>query len=350
VRSSGEEELRDHYYRSMRIAVNSSPTLLVNNRPFGRNITEANLRRYQCLSVGDLSPVCDSLPQCGEDADCRSPGKLGLCRKGTCEFRDALPFVFTALVADSTIGHPEEDVIRTTTDLFPGAQIRVVKLSSKEGGELMALHRPGVLPYYVFGKEVKLAHNFSSVGSGLVDCPGGLTFREGIVEGNYLPQRRRIVGATALYIDPFFSEIPDIVRLVNSDTVDTAKRVSVEPIVYFDPQSAVRGTLEWFRQEEALRWIALKQISLAAHRAYLAVYASEPGSSNWQRFCAGTGVSADSLYAAVSRSSGLLAEHWKNIAQFDRRLAAILLVDNVQMVPLTGVDGLRRALETVRRP
>lgn len=350
VRRNGQEILRDHYRRSMRIAVNSSPTLLVNNRPFGRNITEANLRRYQCLSVGDTSPVCDSLPQCGEDADCRSPGKLGLCRGGTCEFRDALSFVFTALIADSTFEHPEEDVIRTTTDLFPGAQIRVVTLNSKEGGELMALHRPKILPLYIFGKEVKLAHNFSSVGSGLVDCPGGFTFRDGIVQGNYLPQRKRIVGATALYIDPFFSELPEVFGLVNSDTVDSAKKISVEPVVYIDPQSVVRGTIEWFRQEEALRWIAMKRIFPAAYRTYLAAYASAPGGSNWQRFCAGTGVSADSLYRAVSRSSGLLIEHWKTISQFDSRLAAILLVDNVQMVPVTGADGLRHALKTVRRP
>ncbi|MBN1577876.1 MAG: hypothetical protein JW913_15045 [Chitinispirillaceae bacterium] len=339
----GNVELQKHYYRSMRLSISASPTLLVNNRPFGRNITYINLQRFQCSFKQTADPRCDSLPQCGENADCRAPGKLGACVAGKCTYRDAVPFTFTALIADSTLERPEKKVIRTTMDLFPGADIQVITLQGKRGIRLLKQYKPDVLPLYIFGREVKLAHNFSTIRSGLVERNGTLTFKKGIVDGNYHLKRKKRPGMLTLFIDPFFQELPAIFTMLDSDSL-LKKRLAVEPVFYMDPAAARPGTEERFRQEEAMRWIIIGKFSNKAQRTYLAAYARQPGSSYWQALLRDTGIPFDSVQAAVTHLQKSLDDHWNTIESLEIREPVVLLIDNVETVPINGERELRRIL------
>ena len=98
VVKEGEDVLREHYMRSMRLNINSSPTLLVNNKLLGRELTAKGLAVLECGRRG--SPVgskCDSVPGCFDDQDCMKEGKIGRCvedqlRGRVCEFREGGDF------------------------------------------------------------------------------------------------------------------------------------------------------------------------------------------------------------------------------------------------------------------
>jgi hypothetical protein len=343
VLRNGRKELGNHYHRSTRLSINASPTLLVNNRPFGRAIVKGNLLRYHCAIDSATSKPCSSLPECAEDEDCRAPGKLGKCVKGVCERRDAVPFVFTVVVADSTMTHPENKVIGTTRDLFPGADIRTVSGFSVRGRELIKKYNVTKLPFYLFGREVSLTHNYSSIQNGLVNFDGAYTFDNGIVPTNYDLQRKKAAGKLVLFVDPFFPGLSDILAIFAADTL-LQKRCAIEPVIFKDPQSVKPGTEESFRQEEALRWIALGMVSNKAKMEYLTSYGSSPGSSYWNRHLAATGISPDSLFRKVQQSGGALKTLWKNIASLSIGDPAVLLIDNVETAPLNGERELRRML------
>ena len=343
VERHGKPELKKQYDRSTRLSINSSPTLMVNNRPFGRSIVEGNLWRFQCATTGNVSPVCASLPECVEDADCRAPGKLATCERGSCHRRDAMPFIFTVVVAESSFTHPENNVIATTRELFPGADIQTFTARSPQGKKLIGTYRVKKLPLYLFGREVSLAHNYSSIEKGLVDLDGVYTFQEGIVPANYSLDRSKIPGKTILYVDPFFQGLPDIVTLFDTDSSLHA-RCGIKPVILQDPKEVRPGTVENFRQEEALRWLSLERLSKTAKNRYISAYAKSPGTSYWNIPLAATAVNTDSLRREVLRSPAALPALWKEMNALSIREPAVLLLDNVETVVLGGERELRRVL------
>ncbi|MBN1761398.1 MAG: hypothetical protein JW863_23950 [Chitinispirillaceae bacterium] len=343
VNKHGKTELKKQYDRSSRLSINASPTLMVNNRPFGRSIIEGNLWRFQCTSTGNATPACASLPECVEDTDCRTPGKLSTCEQGKCKRRDAVPFIFTVVVAKSTFTHPENKVIATTRELFPGADIQTFTTPSPQGKKFIEKYRVKKLPFYLFGREVSLAHNFSTIEKGLVDLDEVYTFQDGIVPANYSLDRTKSPGKTVLYIDPFFQGLPDIMELFDADS-SLRTACGIKPVILQHPGEVRRGTEEHFRQEEALRWMALGTVSARAKLKYLSAYAKTPGSSYWNVPLAATGVSTDSLRKAVAQSAGALPALWKDMNALSIRDPVVLLIDNVETVILGGERELRRAL------
>ena len=343
VIKNGKKALKIHYDRSTRLSINASPTLLVNNRPFGRTVMEGNLKRFHCASTGNRLKICASLPQCDEDADCRAPGKLGTCTGGKCVFRDAVPFIFTVVAAESTCTRPENKVITTTRDLFPGADVRMFSMQSEKGRNLLKKYQVTKLPFYLFGREVTLTHNYSSIQNGLVDLGGAFTFEDNIVPVNYFLERKSNPGTNVLYVDPFFQGLPDILTVFSADSLLHAK-ARIEPVIYSAPRSVKRGTEEWFRHEEALRWLALGTISPRVKMAYLEAYGRNPGSSYWTICLAATGVSADSLQRQTGRRADVLDSLWKVCTSLSIREPAVLLLGNREVAVLSGERELRRIL------
>lgn len=344
VDTAGAAQLMQQYNRSVRLTINASPTLLINNTPYGKAVTIDNLSRFYCKNASIGQPRCDSVPDCSDDTECKEIGKLGQCVRGTCEFRDAVPFLFTVVVADSTYQQPEEMVIRTTKDLFPGADVRVVGLSTKMGRSLMKEYQPTGLPLYLFGNEVKLAHNFSTIEKGIFERGAVLTFREGVVRENFFPQRTVVPGMVRLYIDPLFKGLPDIFMLLESDSA-YLKKVDIKPIIFSDPATAPTSFEEKFRQEEALRWMVLGNRSLEAKRAYLGAYAQNPASSYWNSYCKVAKITPDSLQALAIRSGGVLTKLWKELKSLRIREPAMLLIDNRETVILNSERELRSVLD-----
>jgi len=343
IRTSGKNELRQHYTRSMRQSIDASPTLLVNNRPFGRNITPVNIQRFICSEDRGVSPVCDSLPECSEIADCRKRGYHGTCsEEGTCVYREAVPFAFTVVTADSTEQHPEKLAISTTEELFPGASVVSYQMSSSNGAKLIAAYQPQALPLYLFGGAVAKDQNFARIEEGVARIDTVYTFRQGVVPCNYLLQRKKTAGSLVLYIDPLFKGAAAIIQSIMSDSL-YAQDLSVEPMLYTPPQQSSSGE-EMLRLEEAHRWLLLGAISPKVKVQYLTAYSKNPGSSWWTQRLTGTTLSADSLANRAVADSVLLGKHWKTVKLFTSREPVVLLKDNVEVITVSGERELRRLL------
>jgi 5'-nucleotidase len=345
INSNGNRELGKHYNRSVRQAIESSPTLLVNNRPFDRKINALNLMKFECVAQQSADTLCRSLPECGQDIDCKASQKIGTCNEmGKCSFKDDARFSFTIVIADSTIQHPEKMAIATTQELFPAAQIITLRMTSKDGRRLLDAGAAQSLPFYFFGNKIAQAHNFSRIEGGLKKINNGYTFKEGAVASNYYRDRKKKRGAFTLFIDPFFSGLPDILEILQSDTA-YAQRITIEPVLFMEPVTVRPATEEFFRQEEALRWIVIGKMSKDAKEKYLNAYRLKPGSSFWADLLDGTGVHPDSVVRNAGTSHALLDAHWKTIISLSLREPVTLLIDNVETVAPGGVREMRRVLK-----
>ena len=343
VRSSGNGELRQQYRRSMRQSIDASPTLLVNNRPFGRKITYPNLLRFECKSVSQAdSAGCVGLPECAEDGDCRKKGYHGSCTpSGSCQFTRAVPFTFTILTAGSTIQHPEDDAKTTTGELFPGATIRSFTMDSPEGKKLLERFKPLTLPFYLFDSAVVRDSNFPRISDGVIKTGAYYTFRPGVVPANYLLSRTKKSGKLTLYCDPFFRGTGDILRKILGDKL-TKEWFAIEPLFYADPESVQPGTEEYLRQEEALRWLTISKIAPSRYPQYLMRYGYNPGSSWWTVPLSGTDISPDTLRAAARDNADGLRRQWALLQVMAQRGPIIILRNNAEMITVNGEQDFWR--------
>ena len=340
VRVSGRQAIADHFRRSMRLNISASPTLLINNAVFEKAIESGPLARAHCLLLRKtpaetaLPKYCDSLPDCFDDNDCRKKGMTGQClQSGKCGFTPDAPFPFTALVADSTVQHPERTVIATTGELFPNVSMETVTMNSVKGRMMMKTYDPPSLPFYLFGDGIARAHNFSRVESGLQRVGGGFVFRDGIMPKNYFPRRGRSPGALELFIDPLFAGAAQVVRAVCSDTL-FAKKVRIAPVIYTDPKTPAGVTAidEKIRREEALRWLVLDSLYHDGFLRYLSLCVRDPGSSYWFINLSTIGIAQDVFIKQIGAQADRLSDHWRLLDGLGIRDPIALLIDNREVV------------------
>lgn len=334
INIKGKEELATHYQRSVRLNIKASPTLLFNNTPVQIQITRDRLAKFQCDKFENSSPECKKLPECFEDIDCKKKGKIGRCGENKkCVFLDAVPFNFTVLVADSTFQHPENAVIATTEELFPGVKLNIVTMNSAEGKQLISKYNPDALPFYLFSREVKQAHNFTSVESGLIEKNGSLIFKDGIVNRNYLLKRGDKKGEITLFIDPFFPQLQLILDNFLSDSA-LSRNSTILPTLFHDPSVTVRGTEPWFRMEEATRWLAISKLSAEKYRHFLKEYSLSPGTSFWQDVCRKAGLNTDSISTYAKSGMSGIGKYWESLSNMRISEPVVLLIDNRELVEI----------------
>lgn len=347
ITKNGNSQLGGHYLRSRRMNIKASPTLLINNIPYEKMISSSRLLKDECEHTDKKSAQCDSLPQCIDDTDCKQKGKIGKCVEKKCVFKDALPFSFSVITADSTRQHPEKTVIATTEDLFPGAIIEKITMNSDMGKSLINSFSPEALPFYMFNKDVKQAHNFDQIESGLIEKNGALIFKKGITRYNYFYKRKLEKGKTVLFIDPFFKEIPQIISFIQKDSL-LQKRITILPVIYDDPQSDQWGTEEGFRQEEALRWLTMEQFFPEKYSLYLSEYAKLPGRSYWFKMLESIGLSNESFVTKLRANSDILFSHWKQLVSLSVREPVAILFDNREVVVAGNKKELEELITEVR--
>jgi hypothetical protein len=351
VRASGRQAIAGHYRRAMRLAITASPTLVVNNAAFDRPVESRRLAKMQCMRSMFLREgtkkygICDSLPACFDDDECRSKGMIGRCLPvGKCAFTPDAKFPFVALVADSTVQHPEQAVIATTAELFPNADITTVTAGSAKGRTMVKTHRPAALPFYLFGDGIVRAHHYPRVESGLTRAAGGFTFKDGVTPKNYFPQRPRIAGAASLFIDPLF---PGAVKALSTLFTDTllAKRVRIVPVFYADPRDKAAVIDEKVRREEALRWLVLDSLHHGAFPQYLAHFIKDPGSSYWFINLSASGIAQDIFIKEIQAGASRLDDHWRLLNAVCINSPITLLLENRQTVVLRSESELAEMVE-----
>lgn len=345
----GRQELISHYQRSSRLNIKASPTLLLNNTPLELQITRDRLAKYHCGKIDGSSTECRKLPECLDDSDCKKKGKIGRCSENKkCVFQDAVPFTFTVLTADSTFQHPENSIIATTEELFSGVKVKAVTLSSAEGKQIINKFNPDALPFYLFSREVKQAYNFTSVESGLIEKNGSLVFKDGIVSRNYLVKRNQKKGEMILFIDPFFPQIQLIVDSFLSDST-ILQNSTIQPAFFHDPSTSMRGTEQWFRIEEAARWLAVAKMDAQKYLQYLKEYSKSPGSSFWPEICRKAGLNADSVSMHASSEMNEIVKHWNLLKNIQVNDPVTLLVDNKELIKLHSEKELETFLQNRKK-
>jgi hypothetical protein len=344
VHKDGSKELTGHYQRSIRLNINASPTLHINNVPYEETISVARLGRMECRKNVKVSAFCDSLPACIEDRDCKMEKKLGKCVSDTCLFIDAVRFPFTALVNDSLEEQVHLSVIKTTEDLFPGTEIFVESVHSNKGMELLKKWNYPPIPFYKFGKDVQHAHNFSAIENGIVPFEDGFTFKRGLMKYNYFPGRKLTNGEIVILADPFFQEIQTIIEMINS--LESKKTLSIKPIIFTDPSMVLPGTIERFRQDEAFRWLSIAALNRDSFNAYMLHYSKNPGNSMWPNNVKSAGINPDTISNLLQRDrADVLQNYYSFLSELGLENPFYILRNNRELIPVKSKEELLKIIE-----
>jgi hypothetical protein len=343
VKTRGKAALIAHYRRSERLGINSSPTLLWNNLPAEFDLKRLRVVKRLCAE-GLTGALCDSVPECFEDRDCRKPGKNGHCSAGgRCQFVDAASFDFVVVTPDSALSHPEQGAIATTQELFGGAKIRTLTLSSKDGAALIKQLQPAGLPLYLFGPEVGRDPNFSKIESGVEKLGKWYTFRDGVMPRHYFHLRPWRSSETVLLIDPLFPGVSEALKavLAADSTLDWIK---VVPVFFGDPADPKQPVEERLRQEEGLRWLILAHQYKAKYPAYLRSYIEHPASSYWFMALDSLGIEPKELFANVKASGNMLTAHSKLLQELGLSESVQFLVHNREVAVVKSQGELVKLL------
>jgi hypothetical protein len=349
VRASGRQALADHYRRSMRLNITASPTLFVNNAVFEKPIESGRLAKAEC-SLRERKPaICDSLPECFDDGGCVKKGMIGRCLPaGKCGYTPDALFSFVALIADSTVQHPETAVIATTGELFPNAGMATVTQGSAKGRSLMKTYAPVALPFYLFGDGVVGAHNFNRVESGLEKVSGGFIFKTGVTPRNFFPRRPKAAGGATLFVDPLSPDAAQAVKTLLADTL-LAGKVRVLPVIDADPRGESAAIDGKVRREEALRWLVMD----AAHRdvfpQYLSYCVQDPGSSYWFINLSACGIAQDIFIREIGERAACLSGHFRLLDTLGIKEPVTLLVENRETVVIRNQAELAEVFELLKK-
>ncbi len=344
----GRAELALHYTRSMRMGINASPTLLINNASFSGEISKPRLAKLLCRSKEGASRYCDSIPECFSDQDCKKPGKTGACvsRKGTkavCEYADAVRFTLTALVADSALSHPETSVLAGIADEFPGVVVDTVRVGSAKGKAFLADYDPSFLPFFIFDRAVIKTANYPSIEPALVPARDKFAFKKGMVKPSYFYKRTLEAPLFTLYADPVFPGTRDAIRIVLAAAKNNA-RIRVLPLDFGASDSVGAQAEESLRSEEALRWLVMLRKYPALFHRYLELFAERTTMSYWFTDCKKLGINVDQFVQLVEKSSSLLAEHRKDVEELGMKEPIEALVNNREVLAVKNQKELGEML------
>ena len=344
ITRKGRAELALHYTRSMRMGINASPTLLVNNGAFSQEITKNRLAKLVCGTAEAKNTYCDSLPECLSDADCKKIGKVGKCteKKGMrarCEYRDALRFTLTVISPDSALFHPEFGVIAGITDDFPGVVVDSVRAFSERGKKLVADYAPAFLPFFIFDKAVMNAPNYSSIETGLYSVKDGLLFKPGMVKPSYFYKRKLLPKSCILYVDPVFPGAKDAIKSMQIASRKNGN-MRIMPLVYTASDSAGSPTEEALRQEEALRWLVILEKYPDKYNDYLKLFIERKSMSYWFTDCGKLKINVDEFVKQVEANTLRLSAYRREIEEFGMKEPVEVLINNREVVSIKNQKEL----------
>ncbi len=349
----GRADLALHYTRSMRMGINASPTLLINNASFLGEITKPRLAKLLCGRKESTSSYCDSIPECFSDQDCKKPGKTGTCvspkgAKAACEYADAARFTLTALVPDSSFSHQESSILSGIADEFPGVVVDTVRAGSVRGKSLIAAYDPPFLPFFLFDKALVKAPNYRSIESSLVAAKDRFVFKQGMVKPSYFYKRKLSAPLFTLFVDPVFPGARDAIRIALAAANNNA-RIRVLPLDYGPSDSVGAPAEESLRSEEALRWLVILDKYPALFHRYLELFADRTTMSYWFTDCKKLGINVDQFVDLAQKSSSLLDTHRREVGELGMTEPIEVLFNNREVVAVQNQKELGEMLARVAK-
>ena len=349
----GRADLSEHYIRAVNLNVNASPTLFINDNRYAGRVGGGQLVRAKCGEADPAPQFCKEYPECSDDNDCYTRGKLGKCvnpgkmgkERAVCEYWDDAGFTMTVLIADSAADNPEGQAIDWFERTLPGAKTHIVKLSSEEGKRLIEQYKPQSLPFFHFDKTVKSAHRFSLVQERLEETPdSGYILKKGGVRENYFPLRAEKPGLIEVYADPLIPNIGPIINTVLSNP-NMAKRIVIRPSTAASQRDQSQPfLLNRLRSEEALRWITLANDFPGSYHQYLKSYAANPGSSYWFNWLNNANISKERFLRKIDTNGPLMDSYREESAEISAGEPVMIMLNNRARIYAPNERELERLL------
>lgn len=147
--------------------ITRSPTLLVEDRPFNRNVRRDTVLQNVCAkakALGVQLPGCASAPECLEDSDCGAPdGATAWCEASACHQEVEAPVrmrILTSGLLHEAHVQPSVDLIRQA---LPSLREEYVLVERPEGAALAAEVGAVTLPVFVFDAAAAGCRRFSQL-------------------------------------------------------------------------------------------------------------------------------------------------------------------------------------------
>lgn len=234
--ADGEALFRDNILRANHLGIQASPTLFVNDVEVKGGIEKQGLARRIC-GLDSLAGPCASVPVCGNDQDCLSTGRVGVCvnagkPSAVCRFSD--PVVFKMTVLNDT----ECDLcdpglfVRSTRELFPGVDVRTLNVHSLQGRRLADRFQIDRVPAFILDSDFSGTARFQRIAQAVYPMSGSYLPRPALLPFSRLMGRQAVPGR----MDFFFSGVsPLTVRIAGDllswlDAVDALERLHLHPM------------------------------------------------------------------------------------------------------------------------
>ncbi len=350
VKESGRSVLASQYRRNMRLGINASPVLFIDNTPYKKDeISFVRFAKDFCAEGKVPKSFCDSLPACIDDGECVRPGFIGICgQDGACSFIKDAAFDFMVIVPDSCRFHTENDAIETTRKLFPAAEIKIIRRSDAKADSIIKLRNIQALPYYEFGSNIQNAHNFQQVKSGAVSLDSTrMTFAPDVMKPAYFFRREAKSGELQIFVDPLSRAWREVLSALDGYDHDLSN-IHFWPLAVLDGDSAGDPVVS-ARTKRAELWFVCAVYYPKIYRAFLDSAGNCDSLSQIKPFLTAHGVSPDEFSAALVqakvRMNGLRdLEH-----SFARRDPVIALLDNREIVPVDGREFLAKIIDDLKK-
>ena len=326
-----------------RLAIRTSPTLVVGNRVIGSPPMVDRALSYICslLEKGSRPAICSTVPECFSDADCRRPGKEGECidpgtPKAHCRHADAVRVNLTVVYPARSVRPRRHAIIRALSQFFPALEVEEIPYPSQRASALLDDYPFDTLPAYLAGAEAGSAKGYKEIRETLSRRKdGGFVFQPWAAGSSYFFKREETRGETALYV-PFGTEHGRQALSSLLDYLQNAappKRPEVCPLI-FEREGELHSPGGRAAFEEVLRVIAVKQEQPGHLQDYLAALAESKGSGYWEEPLRQAGldpasVKTQSLSQEVRATAAALAADCNSL-ELPPRVA--LLFDNREVV------------------
>lgn len=163
----GRNLLRKNIKRAEKLKIKSSPTIYINGELYEGPISTPSITLEICKKLGKELALCEALPECFSDEDCKLPRKDGKClgagtKQAKCEFSDALRIEVINLVSEACLGCEVHMVLNDIRRRYRGINVRDVDINSEEGAKLISELKIEALPALLFGREITEHKGFES--------------------------------------------------------------------------------------------------------------------------------------------------------------------------------------------
>jgi len=359
--SSGEakRELAVHYNRKMRLRVEGSPTLYVNNRRFRRGFSnEMVIAKEICdqLPNSDQLLICQDLPECFSDGDCWKEGYIGKCeeggtRRGRCVYEKDEEFTFSVLTSSKGLMTNEADIINSTKSIFPGMKLKIIELNSEEGQRFKEKYKINKLPAYHFETNVQNARNFTNVKSSFIKVTDGYLISPEAVGASLDLTRERIPGQILFFFASLSQQANDIV-------VEIINRIKEKPgtyniefhyLVAKDEEGNFVSRRGISEIEENIRQLVVKKHFPEKYYDYIVERAKEVGSSYWEDAALAVGLDPASIKKLARSKEGesLLEAEYELVKELQIGGEFVFFVNNQEVIYLRNRGELERLLEKI---